>query len=243
MKRIVLLLFPALLFGCNSPDAWDLFKSTGRTVTVTRPLSDFNKIDIEENVALQVYVQDTASKIVISAGKNILPEIKSYVKNGTLTVVNKNKYDFVRSNSRVISVDVYIKQLSMLKVATGEHVYLKKDKLSDTLLLSFPQCSGDISATVNVKMLIVSMNESTSKLEIVGTADTLTLDSGMSYGPILLSSLQSKVGTVSHSGSNNLYLNVSNLLNVTISGHGNVYYKGNPVINSRVLGKGKLIGN
>jgi hypothetical protein len=241
MKRIYILPVIVLLCSCNSPDAWDILKPVGHTKTVSRELNDFKEIRILENVEFKIVVQDTASRAIVSAGKNILPKIKTDVYNGTLTVKDKNGYDFVRSSSRVTRMEIYTKQLNKLETSTGRNFYILSSHISDSLSILLPQCSGDMSASISTKKLSLILRESTSKVEIVGRADTLYYNAGQSFGPILLSQLEVKKGTIVQSGSNNLEIYVTDSLNVSISGMGNVYYRGNPLIKSKITGKGKLI--
>jgi hypothetical protein len=43
------------------------------------------------------------------------------------------------------------------------------------------------------------------------------------------------------SGSGNMYVTVSDLLDATISGSGKIYYQGNPTVNTHISGSGSVI--
>lgn len=236
-----LILFLALLAGCNSPDAWDIFKSTGHTKTEIRKLASFDAISISEDIEFQVVVQDTVSKIVLSAGKNLIPKISSSVQNNTLTIKDNNRFDFVRSNSRTIKICIYTYKLRLLNATTGKNFYIFSSTPSDSMRLMLTQCSGDIFAIINAKKLKVRQRESTSKIVVTGITDSLDYRCGLSFGPVDLSALNTSYAKVLQDGPNDLSISVRDSLNVTIKGIGNVNYSGYPLIKSKVTGKGRLV--
>lgn len=240
MRKYRIMLALAILSGCNSPDAWDIFKSAGHTKVEIRELASFSQIVIPENIEFRIIVQDTASRVAVSAGKNLLPKIKTDVSNGVLTVKDKNGYDFVRSSSRITRMEIYTKQLSRLETSTGKNFYIQIDRPSIPLEVLLNQCSGDMYASIKVSELTLNLYESTSKIEIAGAATRLFYNAGQSYGPALLSDFLLKKATIEQNGSNTVELNVSDSLNVSISGIGDVYYRGDPFIISNITGKGKL---
>lgn len=243
--KIKTFLFLGSLFtmGCNSPDSWDIFKTTGHTQTITRKLDYFNSVVINENVEFQILLQDTVSKVEISAGKNLLPKIRTSIKNGILQVTNDNKYNFLRSYSRLIRLKIYAKDLIFIQAKTGKNIYIFASPYRDlsTLQIDLPQCSGDLYLQLKARTLRVVANESTCKILGVGNADSLYFTSGYSYGPADFSSFPIKYARVIQNGSNDIRLSVQDSLNVSIYGIGNVIYTGNPNVKSLLVGKGRLI--
>jgi hypothetical protein len=61
-------------------------------------------------------------------------------------------------------------------------------------------------------------------------------------GTVQASELNTGVTNVVLSGTGNVYVMVSDLLDVELSGTGSVYYQGNPAINSHITGEGGIIG-
>lgn len=61
------------------------------------------------------------------------------------------------------------------------------------------------------------------------------------YGFLHLQNLQSNSAFIVQHGTGDIHVNVSNEMDVEITGIGNVYYAGNPVITQTSTGGGKLI--
>ena len=97
----------------------DCFQSTGADVTITRYLNHFSKLNIGENFKI-ILKQDTSISefIKITCGKNLTGQIVTKVKNGTLTVVNRNTCNFVRSYNRKIIIEISVKYLDEITLTS-----------------------------------------------------------------------------------------------------------------------------
>ena len=106
--KYCLLFVPLLLMAsCNSPDAPDCLKSTGRTTIVERYTGSVPRVlEVYDNI--DVYLtQDSATEIRIEGGKNILPDVKLEEKAaGHYVLRNRNTCNWVRSYKRKIKAHI-----------------------------------------------------------------------------------------------------------------------------------------
>src|SRR5688572_20402713 len=91
------------LAGCQKENQFDCFKSTGKTTTVTRPLSAFNSLRLQDDAQV-ILVQDSNSFVEIKGGTNLTDNILTEIKNQELTIRNINKCNWVRSYKPEITV-------------------------------------------------------------------------------------------------------------------------------------------
>src|SRR5688572_25398055 len=105
------LLYPTvLLLGCQKENAPDCLKSTGKTETETRPLESFRTLRIFDNLEVTV-VADSVHYVEVTAGKNLIGNIETEVKNGELSLRNINKCNWVRSYDKPFKVRVHTREL------------------------------------------------------------------------------------------------------------------------------------
>ena len=114
---LILVIFSSVGFSCMKEQMNDCFQSTGADITITRQLNSFSKINIGENFKI-ILKQDTTQNeyIKITGGKNIVGQIITKVKNGTLTVTNRNTCNFVRSYKRKITIEISVKYLDEITI-------------------------------------------------------------------------------------------------------------------------------
>ena len=90
-KLLLFLLLTMILIACGKENSFDLFKSTGPIVREQRTVDGtFEKISLNNNINL-VLTQGNLTTIEVEAGNNLLAEIKTEIKNNTLTIKNLNK--------------------------------------------------------------------------------------------------------------------------------------------------------
>ncbi|MCC6720695.1 MAG: DUF2807 domain-containing protein [Bacteroidia bacterium] len=111
-KNVIIFIISVLNFSCMKEQLNDCFQSTGADISITKQLNSFSKINIGENFNI-ILKQDTSQNehIKITGGKNIISQIVTNVKNGTLSVKNRNTCNFVRSYKRKITLEIYVKYL------------------------------------------------------------------------------------------------------------------------------------
>lgn len=95
-----------MLFSCNKEKDFDCLKSTGSLKKEQRELPFFSKISLHDNINL-VFVADNEQKVIIEAGSNLLPKIRTHVIGDSLILENRNYCDWVRSYAKQVKVYIH----------------------------------------------------------------------------------------------------------------------------------------
>lgn len=222
---LTLIILSSFNFTCMKEQLNDCFQSAGADVTVTRYLNSFNKINISENFKV-ILKQDTTQNeyIKLTGGKNIIGQIITKVKNGTLTVENRNTCNFVRSYKRKITLEISVKYLDEIILSSVA------DLLSpDTLHFDYRNMKlknlglGD----VNIKLVsgfldVQSINSGSITLEGFSNILSCSIEEVSSFDAQKL--LCDDIYIDCHTPLN-CYVNPRKKLFVKIFNSGNVYYK------------------
>ncbi|NUM32144.1 MAG: DUF2807 domain-containing protein [Bacteroidetes bacterium] len=123
-KIAFILLFLIINFSCMKEQLNDCFQSTGNDISITKFVNPFKKINIGENFKIIILQDTTKSEYVkITAGKNIINQIVSNVKDGTLKIQNKNTCNFVRSYKRKITIEINVKTLDEIIISSVSDLF------------------------------------------------------------------------------------------------------------------------
>jgi hypothetical protein len=187
-------------------------RGSGNVITESRDVRGFSEIAVVGSGNVVVDVNGTES-LTVEAEDNIMPLLKTEVRSGRLE----------------LSVESSISP-------TTDVTYTVTAVALDGVSISG---SGDVTATgIDAEPFDVEISGS-GKVEPVGTADTLTLSfsgSGRYAGEGLVAS----VGTVRVSGSGDAVVNVTDDLDVDVSGSGSVEYIGEPTVTESISGSGDI---
>jgi hypothetical protein len=131
-KWITVCLFSSLVLGCNKPNSPDCFQVAGVPQIEWRTLSDFDEIEISDNI--DVYLEDSdEEKIKVEGPSNLLPEIKTEIENNILKITNDNTCNFVRSYKHKYIVTLYSKNIRRI-INRGTGVLKSVQKLRGNYL-------------------------------------------------------------------------------------------------------------
>jgi len=148
----------ALITACRK-DQWnDCFQSTGKDITVTHSLNAFSKLRIGEKFEVTL-IQDTAQpeQIKITSGSHIIGQIVAKVRDGTLTVENKNTCNFVRSYNRKISLEIRVRYLDDIELFAASNLSAPETLHFDNKSMKLKNFGlGDIHLKLNVGFLDVN---------------------------------------------------------------------------------------
>lgn len=245
MKKIlgIFILISFFLNSCNKENQFDCFKSTGKEVSEIRDLPSFNQITLENQINLNIS-QGANFNVEVIAGKNIIKNILTKVKNGILTIENNNKCNFVRGYKRVITVNVTVPFIKLVQNNGVGVMTFDKNFHQDTISIK-AESSGDIilNGTYNE---IISSSHGNGDIYLNGICNTLFVYSnGTNY--LHAENLTAKdylfVETLSI-GDCYVNLNSCQKFDYNIWSDGNIYYKGSAVSFHSVgegRGKGKAI--
>ncbi|MFT4522800.1 MAG: hypothetical protein ACI8ZN_001752 [Bacteroidia bacterium] len=238
---LVLWLF--LVGGCKKEQLNDCFSSTGKDVTIERNLMEFNKLRVGDKFRV-VLIQDTISpnRVRITGGENLMPGIQTLVTDQELHIDNCNVCNFVRSYQRIVTVEVFIKDLTEI-VVTGAAEISTRDTLHLNNLHIDHMALEDTKLTVNIKneLFIQSINSGGATFKgrakiLKGSIEEITnIDArDLACEEVLIDT---------HSPLD-CYVNASKLLFVNIYSSGNIFYLTEPTdlkeINDHT-GTGQLI--
>ncbi len=243
MKKIVLIVLIFVgFFSCKKENRGDCFKGNGAQTTEVRTLEPINAIEVYDNIEVNIY-QSTEAKIEVNAGKNLLSNIKTKVKDGRLTIQNNNTCNFVRGYKKQIVVNVYAPYVKYLK-HIGVQTISVNDFNQDTIYIR-AENSGETKIRGNYTQISTS-SHGNGTIYVTGTTNLFfgyMSGTNFLYAPDLKINNYAFVETISYGDT---YLDLTNTpkFECNIWRDGNIYYKGNPsVINNfyNEEGKGELI--
>jgi hypothetical protein len=212
-RRTLLLLLVVVVAAFSACKLRPGVAGSGNRKTEKRELKSFNAIDTTGAYTISVTCQKPAS-FEIEADDNILPLIKTEVRDGMLVVTSDQQYN----SSKSPALRITLPDLARV-VSRGAGDVKIADANSDDLKI-----------------------ESTGAADIdaAGTAKSLTISS-TGAGNIEAGQLKSEKAKVEARGAANVDVFASEQLDVTVSGVGSVSYSGNPkVVNKKVSGIGSV---
>lgn len=236
------LILGCLLLSCRKENATDCLKGNGDVITENRYTDEFRVIKVYDKIDLNV-LQGTELKIEVNAGKNILSNIQTRVKNGELIIRNLNKCNFVRGYKKKITVTITLPSIKRVN-NEGVGTVIIGPFTQDSIAVR-AENSGDIHLTGAFKFLHTS-SHGNGDIYLNGSSDTLY---AYQFGTNFLRAENFTIGkfvfieTISI-GDARVNAPANGTLECNIWRSGNIYYRGNPAfINnySDGSGKGKLI--
>ena len=239
-KQLNFLFIISCMLFVSCDDGFDCFKSTGKTVTEQRVLQAFNKIDLSDNVDLKIEY-GSLNAYSVTAGKNLIDNITTEVKNGTLTIRNKNECNWVRSFKNKFVVKLTLDTLVGIDFSGVGDIDFVNTFLADSFRIEVFDGWGDIDLKYKGKSLRLVHHIGGVNFRVTGEADDFYLylaDNAQAD----CSEISTRINQVWSISTGNCRINVTEKLNARLSYIGNVYYKGNPsLIESTIESTGKLI--
>jgi hypothetical protein len=243
MKRAILFVMVALSIfsSCKKENLCDCIKGTGSIKKEQRAASDFTSIEVHKNISV-IITQDNINSVEVKAGENLLPLIKTEVKNGQLYITNHNTCNWVRSYSKEIVVYVYAKNLREISSYSARDI-TSSNTITSSVITILNFLNGDISLDINADESYTKQMGAGGDITVTGHTNFNYIFS-QGYGYLHLENLESTKAMVSQHGTSDIHMNASDELDVEITGIGSVFYSGNPVVSQRPSpGSGKLIHN
>ena len=238
---MVLFSVTVLFVSCKKDHLFDFAKSTGKNVTISRPVAEnFITIFLNDDVDL-VITQGNSYSINLEGGENVLPGIETSISDNVLTISNNNTFNWVRSYDKKITAYVTMPQLTYLYYEATSTVSNTDTIKADSLFVIANGGSGFIKLLVNIGSSHFSINKGSVDMDISGKSGVNYIYSG-AYGPFHCQDLKTVFTFINSNSTNDCYINTSYYLEYKITNLGNIYYSGNPeIIPIVITGKGKLI--
>jgi hypothetical protein len=227
-------LFVLVCFTMVSCDKLHRIKGNHNPVIENRSISGFDQVNATADFQVEIYC-DSVFNVAIDAEENLIPYIETEVSGNVLHLGVENHHNL--DPNYPIIVSVYLPVLTAVKLSGSGSINV------DTF--NVQQMDADISGSGNINMVSnthrINVTVSGSgEFNLSGTSDEADFDISGS-GDIRAIGLLTDSCYARISGSGNIYVSVSDYLDVHISGSGNVYYTGSPVINTNISGSGSVV--
>ncbi len=261
-----LLIFALFSTSCSSDI--NCIKGKGGTITQTRQVDSFSAVEAKGSFRVNIF-QDSSIRIqevTISAEENIIDLIETRITGQSLVIGTKNK---CYTTSQEVIITIRTPALSQIVMSGSGDIILKDSpRISNLELIldgsgtiqttpNFPimastKCTAKIKGSGNMDLDFQetkSVNTSISgsgNITLRGKANEsdLSISGSGNIKAFSLQVIKSKVN-ISGSGKIEVFATDTNTpsqaeVDVKISGSGNVFVKGNAIVDSDILGSGKV---
>lgn len=218
-------------FSCSG----EVIKGNGTIETKTFPQNNFNAISIAGGWTADIRYSETFS-MQIETDENIFPDLDISVAGTTLNIGFKSGYSISPTQCKVsITMPALIKlQTAGSLTAIISSFNMSKDSMSIDIA-----GSGNITARdITVNTLKVDVSGS-ADFSATGKAENMIADVSGS-GDIKTTDFETEKADISISGSGSAKVWVTRHLKADIGASGSIRYKGNPVIETKSSGSGRL---
>ncbi len=223
--------------SCKKENRCDCFKRTGSIIKENRNLTGFTKIAVEDNITIFI-TQDSLFEVVVEAGKNIAPLIKTEVVDGTLMCKNDNRCNWTRSYKNPLNVYVRMPLLTHI-LSNGTGLVKSLNTIETPDLYVRTENSGNIELSLNTTHLTTAVHGSTD-LNLSGNTQAYNCYIG---GTGFLNAKDFHTNYMYlHANTLGLcYIYVSGTLDCLLDQKGDVFCYGNPSqVNQTTNSSGKL---
>lgn len=207
-----------------------------RKVSGFRGISSSGSFDV-------IVTQGNTESVRVKADADVINEVITEVKNGTLQIHTKNRNWGMNNlfNNKRVTVYVVAKDLNSIGVSGSGDLKIENEFNTNSLALRVSG-SGNFSGKVNVKTLEAGISGS-GDFKVAGRAEESNVSISGS-GNFDGDGLTTKFTAIRVSGSGNASIYASEKLDASVSGSGDVRYSGHPKSISKVVhGSGDVSGS
>ena len=213
MKKLALLVSLMMVAaGCHHGARFVELTGSGKRELQKRTVAPFTSISAEGAFTIEVTCQKEQS-LEVEGDDNLLDFVTADVSGNILRLKNTKNY----SASEPIKFRISVPNLDGLSVSGGGHIEIKNlnnDKFEiDT--------NGAPNIVVSGKTKVIDVSENGA-------------------GKIDAQNLHASRGVVDTRGAGRVDVDVADQLDVTVQGPASVTYKGDPVVNKKIQGPGKV---
>ena len=236
VKASVITALLCICISCQSfSDSGEVIKGNGKIETKSFPQNNFNALSISGGWTADIRYSETFS-MQIETDENIFSDLDISVAGTTLNIGFKSGYSISPTQCKVsITMPALIKlQTAGSLTAIISSFNMAKDSMSIDIA-----GSGNITARdITVNTLKVDVSGS-ADFSATGKAENMIADVSGS-GDIKTTDFETEKADISISGSGSAKVWVTRHLKADIGGSGSVRYKGNPVIETKSSGSGRI---
>lgn len=228
---------PNLAWWSLTPLTWGSAPGSGRVVTENRAVSNFSAVSFSAVGDLTIK-QGDAEALSIEAEDNVLPELRSEVRGGTLYLsLAGDRGRLAVRPTQPIHLKLTVKQLNDLDLSGAGNVVVTE--------LNAGQVHVNLSGAGGLRFDGLTGDQLTGSLSGAGSLTASGKVSHVSFdvsglGSVKGDNLQTTTANVNISGTGSATLWVTGDLAANISGVGSVRYYGHPSVTRNVSGLGSV---
>lgn len=257
MKSRIILILAIFTFSLTACEFFfDCIDGNGNVQTEERAATSFNSIANETSFYVE-YIESDVVSVTVEAESNIIPHIKTDIRNGCLEVSTTRGTGCVNYTvqPRVTITGPSVSELInsgsgdiVAGALTGEEVNIMSSGSGDITTGTVSCTSADLHLSGSGKIHTDAIEANDVRAYVSGSGDIET--SGVSgtakyylsgSGKIDAEDLEVDDADITISGSGSVYTTVLKYLEASISGSGNVYLTGEPSVTLHRSGSGKII--
>ncbi|KAF0239232.1 MAG: hypothetical protein FD181_212 [Prolixibacteraceae bacterium] len=196
--------------------------------TQNRQVSNFNGIKVSTGIDLYI-TMGTTEEVKIVADDDIIDDLITEVKDGTLRIYMKqaNNWFNWNSGSQTRKAYVTVKELESIDASSGSDVSSENTLTGEDLKVN-ASSGSDVAIDIYYKNVWVDTS-SGSDAKLSGKVKTLNAEAS-SGSDIVAKNLESKICKVSVSSGSDATVNVADELYANASSGGDIGYYGNPQV-------------
>jgi len=233
-KIQVLLALFILLLGTSSCLDEMFIDGNGISRTETRNAEGFNQITSNGDFNVTVMPSNSYS-VEITAESNLLPYISTNVDGKTLKIRTTGIHSLRQSEP----IEIFITTPVLNGLSLSGSGMIESGSFMSTEFNLSVSGSGDIKTKISTDMVKADVSGSGTILIEGDAANTNFVISGS--GKIKTYNLLQKQCQAVISGSGDMYVNTSQLIDARISGSGRVYFINHPAIHTSISGSGDVV--
>jgi hypothetical protein len=209
-------------------------RGSGNVITESREVSGFHAIEVD--YPAQVFVsQGSRESVAIEAEDNLLPNLKTEVRNGRLEIFYRRENDKHVNPTKTVKINIVVKDLDQVDFNSAGELTVEKLE-TDSLDVSLSGAGNLELDQVQLKGLGVNLSGAGS-MTASGVAEDLDVNiSG--FGDFKGADLHGQVAHVNISGAGSATVWVDEDLTAGISGAGSISYYGSASVTKQISGVG-----
>ena len=209
-------------------------RGSGKIVTETRDVNNFDAIEL--SYPAEVFIkQGNTESLEIEADDNLLPNLKTQVRNGKLEIFYRREDGKHVNPTKTVRITIVVKDLAEVDFNSAGELTIEKLK-TDNLDVSLSGAGNLNLDSVQIRGLGVNLSGAGS-MTASGSAEDLDMNiSG--FGDFNGEDLHSQVARVNISGAGSATVWVDDDLTAGISGAGSISYYGSASVTKQISGVG-----
>ena len=231
--QVLLALFLLLLGTSSCLDEMFIY-GNGISRTETRNAEGFNQITSNGDFNVTVMPGNSYS-VEITAESNLLPYISTNVDGKTLRIRTTGIHSLRQSEP----IEIFITTPVLNGLSLSGSGMIESGSFMSTEFNLSVSGSGDIKTKISTDMVKADVSGSGTILIEGDAANTNFVISGS--GKIKTYNLLQKQCQAAISGSGDMYVNASQLIDARISGSGRVYFVSHPTLHTSISGSGDVV--